>query len=147
MEDAAALGKLYDGSLRYMAQLQPRQYRAVEQDKAFVQAGILEEDAQVFVAEEAGQLIGLASVFTEETKPLPMRVQQRYCVLDTIYVAEEYRNRGVGSCLFQAAWDWTKSQGLSNMQLMTLGQNQKAQRFYERLGMEKLKIVYILENQ
>jgi ribosomal protein S18 acetylase RimI-like enzyme len=62
-------------------------------------------------------------------------------------VAEEYRNRGVGSCLFQAAWDWTKSQGLSNMQLMTLGQNQKAQRFYERMGMEKLKIVYILENQ
>jgi ribosomal protein S18 acetylase RimI-like enzyme len=33
------------------------------------------------------------------------------------------------------------------MQLMTLGENQKAQRFYERMGMEKLKIVYILENQ
>lgn len=43
LADTEALRVLFNGALRHMAQLQPRQYRAVEQDTAFIQSGILED--------------------------------------------------------------------------------------------------------
>ena len=41
LEDTEQLRPLFAGSLENMARLQPRQYRAAEQDLAFIQAGIL----------------------------------------------------------------------------------------------------------
>lgn len=128
-----------------MAELQPRQYREAPQDIEFVQEGILSEEGDVLVAEKHGEIIGLASVFLQETKPYPFRVQQKWCELNTLYVAEGHRGNGVGTALFQAAWQWTMQRGLSSLQLMTLGENTIARRFYEGMGMKELKLMYILE--
>ena len=49
IEDTEQLMPLFAGSLRNMAQLQPRQYREAEQDVDFIQAGILEENSDVLV--------------------------------------------------------------------------------------------------
>ena len=144
--DTEQLKPLFAGSLRNMAQLQPRQYREAEQDVDFIQAGILEEDSDVLVAEKDGQIIGMASVFSVTVNPRPYRVQQTYCELDTIFVQEAYRNQGVGKALLDAAWNWAKARNHASLQLMTLGENQDARRFYERAGLREHKIVYILEN-
>lgn len=145
LEDTDSLIPLYNGSLRNMAQLQPLQYQEVPQDVEFVQQGILSEDGDVLVAEDAGKIIGLASVFVQETKPYPFRVQHKWCDLDTLYVDENHRRKGVGTALFQAAWQWAMQRELSSLQLMTLGENANAQRFYERMGMKELRLMYILE--
>lgn len=145
LEDTDALIPLYNGSLRNMAQLQPRQYQEVPQDAEFVQQGILSEDGDVLVAEKDGEIIGLVSVFVQETKPYAFRIQQKWCDLDTLYVDESHRAKGVGTALFQAAWQWAMQRGLSSLQLMTLGENVNARSFYERMGMQKLRITYILE--
>ena len=146
IEDTEQLKPLFAGSLRNMAQLQPRQYREAEQDVEFIQEGILGEDSDVLVAEKDGQIIGLASVFSVTVNPRPYRVQQTYCELDTIFVQEEYRNQGVGKALLDAAWNWAKARNHASLQLMTLGENKDARRFYERAGMREHKIVYIFEN-
>ena len=146
IEDTEQLKPLFAGSLRNMAQLQPRQYREAEQDVEFIQAGILGEDSDVLVAEKDGHIIGLASVFSVTVKPRPYRVQQTYCELDTIFVQEAHRNQGVGKALLDAAWNWAKALNHASLQLMTLGENEDARRFYERAGMRVHKIVYILEN-
>ena len=145
LEDTDALLPLYNGSLRHMAQLQPQQYREVPQDVEFVQQDILSEDGDVLVAEKEGKIIGLVSVFVQETKPYPFRVQHKWCDLDTLYVDENQRGKGVGTALFQAAWQWAMQRGLSSLQLMTLGENTAARHFYERMGMKDLSVMYILE--
>ena len=76
---------------------------------------------------------------------MPFRVQQSYCELDTLYVLEEYRNRGFGLALLGAARTWAKAHGCVSLQLMTLGENTEAQRLYERAGMRPHKIIYIQE--
>ena len=99
----------------------------------------------MFVLETEGKLVGLASVFVEQVSPLPFRVQQSYCELNTLYILEEYRNRGFGRALLEAAWAWAKERGCASLQLMTLGENTEAQRFYARAGMRPHKIIYIQE--
>ena len=146
IEDTEQLKSLFAGSLKNMAQLQPRQYREAEQDEEFIQEGILGEDSDVLVAEKDGHIIGLASVFSVTVNPRPYRVQQTYCELDTIFVLEAYRNQGVGKALLDAAWNWAKARNHASLQLMTLGENESARRFYERAGMREHKIVFIFEN-
>ncbi len=145
LEDTEQLRPLFAGSLENMARLQPRQYRAAEQDLAFIQAGIVQENGDVLVLEAEGKIVGLASVFVEQASPLPFRVQQSYCELDTLYVLEGYRNRGFGMALLEAARVWAKEHGCASLQLMTLGENTGAQRLYARAGMRPHKIIYIQE--
>lgn len=145
LADTEKLRPLFAGSLQNMARLQPRQFREAEQDAAFIQAGIVEEHGDVLVLETEGKIVGLASVFVEQISPLPFRVQQSYCELDTLYVLEEYRNRGFGLALLEAARAWAKAHDCASLQLMTLGENTGARRFYERTGMRPHKIIYIQE--
>lgn len=145
MNDMKWLIPLYQGSLATMAHYQPREYRLVPQDIEFVQMGIVEENADVLVAEENGQIIGLASVFYEEICPKPFRVAFNYVDLDTLYVSECYRRKGVGTALFQAAQQWAKERNAQSLQLMTLGENEPARRFYESMGMRELNVKYIQE--
>lgn len=145
LEDTEHLQPLFAGSLQNMARLQPRQYREAEQDTDFIQAGIVQENGDVLVLETEGKIVGLASVFVEQVSPLPFRVHQSYCELDTLYVLEGYRNRGFGMALLEAARGWAKEHGCASLQLMTLGENTEAQRFYERAGMRPHKIIYIQE--
>ncbi len=117
-----ALAEFFDGSLRCKAELQPGQYRPAPQDMEFVQAGILQENADILVAEEQGKLLGMVSLFAEETNQRPYRVFQRYVELNTIYVLPEYRSRGIGTSLMNAAKSWAKERGISTIELMALGE-------------------------
>lgn len=145
ISDTEALLPLYQGSLVHMANLQPRQYREVPQDIAFVQKGIVDENADILVAEENGEIIGLASVFYEELSSKPYRVALNFVELDTLFVSEYHRRKGVGTALFRAAQQWAKERDAQSLQLITLGENTYARQFYERMGMQELIVKYIKE--
>jgi GNAT superfamily N-acetyltransferase len=49
-------------------------------------------------------------------------------------VYSEYRQKGVGSGLVQAALDWAKDQGARKMQVVTQARNVPAQRLYQQMG-------------
>lgn len=145
IEDTDALLPLYQGSLAHMAFLQPRQFRAAPQDVSFVQKGIVEESGDIFVAEEAGEIIGLAAVFYEEIAPRAHRAALNYADLDTLFVSEYHRGKGVGTALFRAVQAWARERKAQSLQLITLGENDYARRFYEKMGMQELMIRYIKE--
>ncbi len=52
------------------------------------------------------------------------------------YVAEDYRNRGVGKELLRAAEDWARSHGCVEMASDTWIDNEVSQRVHEALGYE-----------
>lgn len=146
LEDLDALRPLYDGQLRYMAAYQPREYRVVSQDPAYIKSEIQAENGCVLLAEQDGEVLGFTSVTMKETGEKAFRVSQKYAELEHIYVREEYWRTGVGTALFRAAWDWAKARGAASMHLMTLAENTRAQSFYVGMGMRQSKIIYILEN-
>ena len=146
MEDIEGLQPLYDGQLRYMAAYQPREYRVVSQDPAYIKSEIQAENGCVLLAEQDGTVLGFTSVTMEDTGGKVFRVPQKYAELEHIYVREEYWRTGVGTALFRAAWDWAKARGAASMHLMTLAENTRAQSFYKHMGMRFLKHIYTLED-
>ena len=141
LEDTPQLMELFDGSLRHMAALQPWQWRVVPQEKEFVQAAILEPNGILFVWEENGRLLGLASLFVKEQEESAIRLSCRYADLDTLYVRSEARKRGIGTALYQAAQQWARDQGAKCLKLMTLGENTAARAFYAQMGMREQSII------
>ena len=140
LEDTPQLMELFDGSLRNMAALQPWQWRVVPQEKEFAQAAILDPNGMLYVWEEAGQLLGLVSLFLKEEESA-IRFPCRYVDLDTLYVRPEAKGRGIGTALYQAACQWAKKQGADRVKLMTLSENRDARAFYDKMGMQEQQVI------
>lgn len=139
--DTEQLTWLFHGSLKQMASLQPDIWRETETTAEFAQLPILSPNGMLYVWEEDGVLLGLVSVFAVEQEEKTIRRKRCYAELDTLYVRPQARRRGIGTALYRAAAAWAKAQGCDALELMTLGENTAARRFYERLGLRERRII------
>jgi GNAT superfamily N-acetyltransferase len=93
----------------------------------------------LFVASREGRLVGYALYFYSyssfEAKPT--------LYLEDLYVLEEYRKQGVGFALFRRCVDEAMSQGCGRMEWAVLTWNEKALKFYEKLGARRLSDWYV----
>lgn len=93
-----------------------------------------EKSHHYIIAEENGKIIGIV---TWMTHGLP---KHQLCELDRIAVLPEYRGKGISSKLFDAmvrdARQFYKKNKswLRKLYLLTHADNERAQRFYEKLG-------------
>lgn len=81
----------------------------------------------VFVArwrEESGEAIGL----------ITCKEKDGLSHINLAGVHHEYRQKGVGTGLVQAALDWSRSRAAKNMQVVTQARNVPAQRLYQQMG-------------
>lgn len=88
----------------------------------------------VFVAELAGQVVGLASCGGQRTPALG--AQGFTAEIGAIYVLRSAQGRGVGSDLMGAMAETLTDRGHRAASLWVLQGNVQARRFYERLGGE-----------
>jgi len=102
--------------------------------------GILQrDDAQIFVADLDGTLVGLAEVYVREDEPNPFIVAHRYSHLQSLIVTEPLRKIGLGKQLVMAAHQWAKEQGATEMQLDIWEFPEGPLHFYEALSYHTLK--------
>jgi RimJ/RimL family protein N-acetyltransferase len=86
-----------------------------------------EERVQRFVAEAAGAVVGQVKI---DLAP--------YGVADlSMWVAEGWRRRGVGTALVQAAVDWARRAGAHKVALQAWPHNQPALALYRKFGFEQ----------
>lgn len=84
----------------------------------------------LFVAEVEGEAVGYASVTTD----VATWTAAPYAHLDCLFVAERWRDLGVGRLLVGAVVDHVRTRGLGELQWQTPAWNEDAIRFYRRLG-------------
>jgi GNAT superfamily N-acetyltransferase len=93
----------------------------------------------LYVASVKGKLVGYALYFYSyssfEAKPT--------LYLEDLYVLEKYRKQGVGFALFRRCVDEAVSQGCGRMEWAVLTWNEKALKFYEKLGARRLSDWYV----
>lgn len=65
--------------------------------------------------------------------------------IDSVFIKEEFRGRGVGKELINKASEWMKSEGISICTLNVRDKNMKATELYEKIGFKKDDIVMYKE--
>jgi L-amino acid N-acyltransferase YncA len=92
----------------------------------------LNEHETVLVAEEGGEIVGVAAFgwFRDAVK----RPGYRFTVENTIHVREDRWGSGIGSDLMRALLDEARRSGKHSMVAAIDGSNETSIRFHERLG-------------
>ncbi|MGH9447140.1 MAG: GNAT family N-acetyltransferase [Terriglobia bacterium] len=90
---------------------------------------IRRRNSQTWIAEEGKEVVGF--LVASETRGARTHIV-------TIDVKQEWRRRGVGAALMDAAERWTRTRGLGVVTLETAEDNRPAQAFYRKRGYVKL---------
>ncbi len=84
------------------------------------------------VEDEKGQVVGLLSASQRWT----LWHTGPCALIEELVVDEGARRQGIGRALIQAALDWARDQGCSEVEVSTDHDNTGARAFYKRLGFE-----------
>ena len=94
-------------------------------------------DAHVAVAEDAGQVVGMATlqvvISTVEGGPAGL--------IEDVVVSESHRGRGIGRALMEHLADWAVERGLTRLQLLADRDNGSALGFYRKLGWSMTRLI------
>lgn len=85
-----------------------------------------------FVAEWGGEPVGMISCHVQNLLHHAAKIGE----IQEMYVIPEFRSRGVGSCLVQAAVRFARESGAEQLEVTTNLQRILARRFYEREGFQ-----------
>ncbi|MEJ2592726.1 MAG: GNAT family N-acetyltransferase, partial [Candidatus Thiodiazotropha sp.] len=94
-------------------------------------------DAHVVVAEEAGRVVGMATlqvvISTAEGGPAGL--------IEDVVVSESHRSRGIGQALMDDLIAWAGERGLTRLQLLADRDNQPALDFYCKQGWTLTRLI------
>jgi GNAT superfamily N-acetyltransferase len=93
----------------------------------------------VFVAESAGQVIGMMHLFARPAFDKPPEI-----VVQAIVVDAAHRGRGVGKILMAAAEDWAAQRDYRSVSLYSKTARADAHAFYHALGYERVATSHLL---
>ena len=101
--------------------------------KAYVEARLQNNESIIFVALDENQPVGFTQLYPKYSS---MRLNKDW-ILNDLFVAIDYRKRGIGESLIRTAMDFAKKQGSTFVQLETAVDNYIAQGLYEAIGFKK----------
>ncbi len=105
-------------------------FRSLEQYLSYISAG----DRVLFVAEEEGVCVGVASLAIVEILEHETYVARLYAHLDNMYVVPEHRNTGVASSLIGTSLEWCRERRVPKLELQVYNANVEALKAYKALG-------------
>jgi GNAT superfamily N-acetyltransferase len=95
-------------------------------------AAVAAAPGQVLVAEDAGKVLGVASV----TRLILLHRAEPVALLSALVVRAEHRGQGMGQALVEAAARKAAAWGCATLELTSRDDRQEAHQFYHGLGFE-----------
>ena len=96
---------------------------------------IQSEDSEVLVAKTNDQLI--ASGYAKIKNSLHFLEDKQHAFLGFMFVAPEFRGKGVNQLVIDELIIWSKNKGMKEVALTVYDKNESAIRAYEKLGFQK----------
>jgi GNAT superfamily N-acetyltransferase len=91
-------------------------------------------DQAIFLAERAGQVVGI--VRCADAKGSPLLVPEKYCYITSVFVRPEHRRHGVLAALMEQAESWARTRGLTELRLHNSTLSETARSAWDQLGFE-----------
>src|SRR5579862_4224420 len=110
-----------------------RQSSDVERARHFLRERLELNQSVILLAFDGATSIG----FTQLYPSFSSRAMARIFILNDLFVAPEFRRRGVGAALLTAAADYGRSNGALRLVLSTEIANTTAQMLYEKMGWKR----------
>jgi len=122
-------------------------YPPTEENKAKWARWVLkvhdEDEEQVLVAEEDGQVVGFI-LFRIRTD-LPLWTPHKVAIIYDLYVKPGWRRKGIATELISRALEVMRSRGVDHVRVTALATNEPAMRLYRRLGFREYAITFSKE--
>lgn len=96
---------------------------------------LADENCPVFVAEEAGEVLGYCFCQIREYRDSTVLTDRKEIYIDDLCVEEACRGRGIARALYGYVTDWAKDIGCGYVTLNVWQGNDSARKFYEKMGM------------
>ncbi len=118
-------------------QIRPDIFRsgALKYDEHALQELLLDNNRPIFVAEEDGFVQGYCFCIHRSYNGDGALTDRKELYIDDLCVDEACRGRGVATALYRHVCDYAKKQGCAFITLNVWRGNDRAQRFYEHMGM------------
>ena len=136
LNDIEPICRLYNEFFAYNAQLQPKYCNAGKEYGEYPASVIENSDSDIFLAVNAGSIVGLIHVREAKTPPFDSIVQHKYAEIIDLIVTASFREKGVGSLLLDTAKKWSKARNLDYIELIVLSNAKAAIHFYDREGFD-----------
>jgi ribosomal protein S18 acetylase RimI-like enzyme len=141
--DLPALGRLGASLLRSHYAFDPLRFMAPRGDPEsgyawFLGTQLEEDDVAIFVAEQAGVVVGYVYTGLEPQSWKELREAAGF--IHDVAVVPEAQRHGVASALVDAACEWLRSVGAPRVVLWTAEKNDGAQRLFARRGFRRTMI-------
>lgn len=134
--DRPALGRYGAALMRQHHAADPRRFLTTDNPEAgyggFLVSQLTDEETRVLVAERDGVVIGYLYASLEGTSWRDLRGPCGF--VHDVYVDEAARGQGVGRRLVEAAVEWIRGHGMTEVVLWSKSGNAPAQRLFAALG-------------
>ena len=100
-----------------------------------LEALLADENSPVFVAEEAGEVLGYCFCQIREYRDSTVLTDRKEIYIDDLCVEEACRGRGIATVLYRHVTGWAKDIGCGYVTLNVWQGNDSALKFYEKMGM------------
>lgn len=93
----------------------------------------------IFAADEDGVMIGYAFCILQITENDPVLCDRKVLYIDDLCVDEKYRGKNIARCLYDRVIAYARELGCNAVTLNVWAGNDRAQRFYEKCGLQVQK--------
>ena len=104
-----------------------------------------DENKPIFVFADQEKVVGYAFCIVKDIKNDNNLQDYRYIFIDDLCVEEEYRNKFIGTELYNHVKQYAKAKNAKSIRLNVWNLNEKALNFYQKNGMEILE--YVMEEK
>ena len=105
----------------------------IEACKNYIHERLINNEAQIFYIENEKECMGITQLYTTfDSLELSKKI-----ILYDLYVRSEYRNKGIGRMLMNAAKSFAEKKGVTSIELSTSINNKNAQSLYESLDYQR----------